>query len=272
MSKLQFLGNLLIVYKLKTLTGLHIGGVKESFEIGGLDNPVIKMPSSIEFFSFFKNVLVKVEEDQPFIPGSSLKGKVRSLLEWEYGDISDSGDPGGREEDIENLSPEILNIRKLFGISPTKQEAIKKAIEKGLFPVRIRVFDAYPLHEIETELKIENSINRITSQANPRNMERVPAGSEFEGKIIIRIFQKEDKKLLIFLLEGFRLLEDDYLGGGGSRGSGRVKFEDIKILFRNRKFYTGEEKEIEIFSGKFDEISSEKLQEILSNLEKSLGD
>jgi CRISPR-associated protein Csm3 len=243
-SQMQFLGNVIITYKLRTITGLHIGGSKDNFEIGGLDNPVIKVPSEVEFDSVFKGKTITVEEDQPYIPGSSIKGKLRSLLEWKYDDIDWNSGNGGSKESIEKLSKEKKNIRKLFGISPTgKEEELKKFIEERLFPVRIRIFDAYPLEEIETELKFENSINRITSKANPRNFERVPAGSEFEGKIVVRIFGEEDAELLNLLSEAFSLLEDDYLGGGGSRGSGRVKFEEVKIVFRDKEFYRNKREE-----------------------------
>lgn len=110
-----------------------------------------------------------------------------------------------------------------------------------------------------TEDKIENSIDRITSSANPRHQERVPAGSEFEIEIVFKVFNLEDKKeehnedkkegynqdheRLLYILEGMKLLEDDFLGGGGSRGNGRVKFEDICIVFRDKKYYRGEGEE-----------------------------
>ena len=245
MDALKFYGNVVINFKLKALTGLHIGGSKDTFEIGGLDNPVIKVPEGTKAFqlkSSFDNFPINVEPGMPYIPGSSLKGKLRSLLEWKYGDIDkESGDVNKGKDNL-NVESEKLLIRKLFGISPTFEKGvITDAIKKGIFPVRIRVFDSYPLidpEEFETELKYENSINRITSRANPRPFERVPAGTEFEGTIIVRIFQKEDWELLQKLAEAFSMLEDDYLGGGGSRGSGRVKLTKVKIFFRDTGYYT----------------------------------
>lgn len=242
METLEFYGNVVVKFKLQTLTGLHIGGNKDTFEIGGIDNPVIKVPENIKPFeinSAFNDSPIRVEPGIPYIPGSSLKGKLRSLLEWKYGDIDPSGDVNKGKEDFDK-NGNILAIRKLFGISPTVDK-LEKAIEKGLFPVRIRVFDSYPLidpENFETELKYENSINRITSKANPRPFERVPAGTEFEGTIIIRIFQKEDWELLQKLAEAFSMLEDDYLGGGGSRGSGRVELTKVKVLFKDTDFYS----------------------------------
>jgi len=273
MDALKFYGNVVINFKLKALTGLHIGGSKDTFEIGGLDNPVIKVPEGTKAFqlkSSFDDSSINVEPGMPYIPGSSLKGKLRSLLEWKYGDIASDGDVN-KEKDNLNVEPEKLAIRKLFGISPTFEKGvINEAIKKGLFPVRIRVFDSYPLiesEEFETELKYENSINRITSRANPRPFERVPAGTEFEGTIIVRIFQKEDWELLQKLAEAFSMLEDDYLGGGGSRGSGRVKLTQVKVSFRDVNYYSSEGEPKELKEGEGPEVlyqAAEELKKLLN--------
>ena len=257
---MEFKGNVVVCYRLKTLTGLHIGGTKDSFEIGGVDNPVIKLTrfsdNQNEYFTV-KSAFggeIKVFPEQPYIPGSSLKGRIRSLLELKYNDVS------------------FDDNSKKFGTPAFRNEAIKKlfgapADEDFKEPVRIRVFDAYPTGKIETELKFENSINRITSKANPRNFERVPAGAEFEGNIIVRVFSNDDSKLLRLLYEGFNLLEDDYLGGGGSRGSGRVKFEKIKVAFRNKEFYENRAKELTLSEGGVNALleASDKLAKLLAN-------
>jgi CRISPR-associated protein Csm3 len=119
-------------------------------------------------------------------------------------------------------------------------------------PPRLRVFDAYPTWEsmqklqgtlgenIFTEIKTENAINRLTSRANPRKVERVPAGVVFFGEMAFHLFAKEDPELLKVVFEGMRLLEDDYLGGYGSRGSGKVRFENIEVVFRPKAYYFGE--------------------------------
>jgi CRISPR-associated protein Csm3 len=251
---MEFKGNVIVHYRLKTLTGLHIGGSKDTFEIGGVDNPVIKLtniPENLLFESAFGGKITVVSE-QPYIPGSSIKGKMRSLLELKYGDVNfDSNSKSFGEPTFKNPL-----IKKLFGAPADKD--FKE-------PIRIRVFDAYPVEKVETELKFENSINRITSKANPRNFERVPAGTEFEGKIVVRIFLEEDNKLLNLLYEGFRLLEDDYLGGGGSRGSGRVKFEKVKVVFRSKEYYESKKNEIVLSEGGIDTLleASHKLQESL---------
>ena len=87
-----------------------------------------------------------------------------------------------------------------------------------------------------TEVKSENAIDRITSQANPRTLERVPAGARFHVRMVLDVLCEEDKALAARLIEGLRLLEDDALGGGGSRGSGRVRFANLKLVWRNRSF------------------------------------
>jgi CRISPR-associated protein Csm3 len=94
-----------------------------------------------------------------------------------------------------------------------------------------------------TEVKSENAVDRITSQANPRTLERVPAGARFSFRIVVDVLCEEDKPLITRIAEGLRLLEDDALGGGGSRGSGRVKFASLKLAWRNKDYYvrgTGE--------------------------------
>ncbi|WP_297445372.1 type III-A CRISPR-associated RAMP protein Csm3 [Desulfurobacterium sp.] len=243
----KFRGNVIIHYRLKTLTGLHIGGSKDSFEIGGVDNPVIKLArlsdNSNEYLTI-KSAFggkINVLPEQPYIPGSSLKGKMRSLLELKYNDVDfDSSSKSFGEPAFGNPL-----IKKLFG-APADKDFNE--------PVRIRVFDAYPVEKVETELKFENSINRITSKANPRNFERVPAGAEFEGKIVIRIFSEKDSELLRLLYEGFSLLEDDYLGGGGSRGSGRVKFEKVKVVFRSKEYYENRKEEVILSEGETDAL------------------
>ena len=183
--------------KMTVLTGLHIGGSKESVEIGGIDNPVIKMAT---------------KSGQPYIPGSSLKGKMRCLLEQ----VNGATQVGGCEL-----------VNKLFGYS-----------EKNL-PSKIIVRDAFLTRDCEewlrncssldmpyTENKFENTIDRIKGIAeHPRQTERVPAGAEFNVEIVINVWDTDDEQELLHLLEqGTALLENDYLGGNGSRGYGQVTF------------------------------------------------
>jgi len=218
---------ILIHGKMKLLTGLHIGDSKENVDIGGVDSPVVR----------------RKDNNQPYIPGSSLKGKIRSLLEIAEGVNADSS---FKKYPSESLIP------ALFG----------SAGDNGL-PSRIIFRDAYLTDEWAdklatsdftdmpfTELKFENVINRIKGTAeHPRQIERIPAGAEFNVEIIINVVtpdandQKADEQkdgYLKLLKKGIRLLEDDYLGGSGSRGYGHVKFEIDweKIKIKDVNSYT----------------------------------
>jgi len=98
-------------------------------------------------------------------------------------------------------------------------------------------------------VKSENAIDRITGQANPRTLERVPAGAKFRTRFVMDVLCEEDAPLFLRVIEGLRLLEDDALGGGGSRGSGRVTFSNLKLVWRGRAFYAEGAAEKEIGAG-----------------------
>lgn len=203
---------------LELLTGLHIGGGNTEMHIGGTDNPVIKNPVN----------------DQPYIPGSSIKGKMRSLLEWELGVVSvTNGAPLGFEH-LDKLSGDQLagakSLLSLFGGAPKPGLPNDLLAEVG--PTRLAFWDCSldqgwveemeDRHLLFTEVKMENSIDRIKGTAeNPRNTERVPAGAKFEFNVSVRIHDNED--LLDTLFRGLRLLEITGLGGSGSRGYGKIK-------------------------------------------------
>ncbi len=192
---------------LELITGIHIGDSKENVEIGGVDSPVVR----------------RKDNNQPYIPGSSIKGKMRSLLDVAHGKSNTTEMPEHA-------------IGKLFGaIGPNNI---------GGIPSRLIVRDAY-LHQESidlfsgseftdmpfTEIKFENTINRVTGVAtHPRQFERVPAGAKFNVEFVINIFGTSDseandneQKHLQLFYSGIKLLEDDYLGGSGSRGYGQVK-------------------------------------------------
>lgn len=242
-----------IEYKLHCETGLQIGAGNTSFEIGGMDNPVIKNPIT----------------GQPYIPGSSLKGKIRSLLEWQYypNDVI--------ENDGKVLNHPKYDVCKLFGLSPGNEEFETDNIQEKVLISRTIVRDASLTEEsvemlqtylgdnIFTEIKAENNINRLTSKATPRFFERVPKGAEFEGEIVFTQYVEEDKKLLKLLFEGMRLLEDNYLGGSGSRGAGKVKFSEINIYIREKEYYMGEGSQKELKNLNLEEIV-ERFHEIIS--------
>jgi len=243
-KNLEFYGKVIIELKIEAETGLHIGGSSEVVKIGGIDNCVIRDPNS----------------NLPYIPGSSLKGKIRNLLEKFLGKVSENGEVHSCKE-IEDA--EKCEICRPFGssvgegriifrdfslIENSKKELEKKRNETGL----------------DTEIKVENVINRLTSQsANLRTMERVPKGTEFEGEIIYNFVKKlgqEDflEKDLKNLSAGLKLLQDDYLGGSGSRGYGKVKIKVVEVRVRKRNYYVGEEEEKKVIERKEKEKKEEK--------------
>ena len=230
-------GILKLKYKIKVKTGLHIGGSKESIEIGGIDNIVIKIP----VYRYKLNSEEKVARNIPYIPGSSLKGKLRALLEWVEKPKNENVKPIAIAKSGDPCNCGECKICKLFGAHKAKNPKE---------PIRLRIDDFYPLPEtiemweevlegVYTELKSENTIDRIKGTAsNPRHTERVIPGSEFEGIITIRIFEGDTFEDTLEVLEkGIKMLEDDYLGGSGSRGYGRVEFENIETIWKSVKNY-----------------------------------
>ena len=214
------LNNILeIKAKLVLQTGLHIGAGDSEMHIGGIDNSVIKHPIT----------------QSPYIPGSSLKGKIRTLLEWRSGAVQ--GSPLSLK-DISKNPEEVKNILRLFGISGDAQNSEQEVAEIGVS--RLAFWDC-ALNEawentirddnqLLTEAKSENTIDRITSTAgNPRQTERVPAGAEFDFKLTLRQFEGDKPELLDLVLKGLKLLELDSLGGSGSRGYGKVKFVELTV-------------------------------------------
>lgn len=192
---------------IELLSGLHIGGGDDTMKIGGIDNGVVK----------------DVNTDKPYIPGSSLKGKMRTLLEWDCGVVGIGDGNPFNSKLIEKLPQDEALIErakvllKLFGD------------KEGAFGMtRINVGDCKLIDEglIVSEAKYENVINRQKGTAeHPRQTERVPAGVKFEFDIRIKVLEEDDEvKLVGMVKQGFELIESDYLGGSGSRGYGRVKF------------------------------------------------
>ncbi len=199
---------------LKLKSGLHIGASKEQAQIGGVDAPIIR----------------RSLDNTPYIPGSSIKGKIRCLLEQSKG---------------VKLGGDKKNINNLFGSS---------GAEDNSHASKIIVRDAYLTSESKealekneytdlpfAEVKFENSIDRIKGQANTgiRQIERIPAGAEFKLEFIINIWDDDTKDNLISLLEeGITLLRNDYLGGSGSRGYGAVEIGDFTedVVFSAAQF------------------------------------
>ena len=221
----MFKENYIIDGKIVCKSGLHIGGSTDGIDIGGSDNPIIRDPIT----------------KYPYIPGSSLKGKLRSLLELSDKKSSESviTNKGGVSSD------ENCIATKLFGLTP-KDDYVDA--EKN-YQTRIIIRDSHPTEETikmwenhkdltdGAELKWENTINRINANANPRNIERVPKGSKFNFEIIFSTYSDNEFENILRLLESIKLLENNYLGGSGSRGSGQVSFENINIYKRDLNYY-----------------------------------
>ena len=218
--------------EIEVLTGLHIGGNKDTLEIGGMDNPVIKDPVT----------------NYPYIPGSSLKGKLRSLLEWYLGipakklaEIKNQKKKlleKGKEKEAKKLKEEIgpcscgtCIVCRLFGSTSDNAKHPTSLIVRDCF------FTEQTLNKITEESlqyieeKAENSINRITGRAsNPRHTERVVPGVRFSFELNFKVFdEKDEEEFKNAISTALALLEKDYLGGNGSRGYGRIKFHNLTI-------------------------------------------
>src|SRR5208282_5617502 len=247
-TELKFVGKLILEGVMTCETGLHVGAGKGSLEIGGSDNPVVK-----DAFG------------RPYVPGSSLRGKIRSLLEQSSGlavptELVYLSRRKGQEVRIHQSDRPDDDICLLFGRNPGRMERVQGETldTTQATPARLAVYDApldpdsitvqmrENLDDELTEVKSENAIDRITSQANPRTLERVPAGARFRVRLVLDVLCEEDKALAARVVEGLRLLEDDALGGGGSRGSGRVRFANLKLNWRNRAFYASGGAEAEL--------------------------
>src|SRR5579864_1074675 len=250
-TQLKLIGKLLLEAELHCETGLHVGAGKGSLEIGSSDNPVVK-----DAFG------------RPYIPGSSLRGRLRALLEQSSGlavptELVYLSRRKGQEVRIHQSDRPDDEICLLFGRNPGRMDRVAgETLESSqATPARLAVYDApldpdsitaqmrENLDDELTEVKSENAIDRITSQANPRTLERVPAGARFHFRLVMDVLCAEDRELLARLVEGLRLLEDDSLGGGGSRGSGRVALSNLKLIWRGRGFYASGTAEQELLSG-----------------------
>jgi len=214
---------------IQAVTGLHIGGSNMTLQIGGVDNEIVK----------------NAEDGMPYIPGSSLKGKMRSLLEQSLGEI---GSAQGR---LINHGPsKIGKVPLLFGRTDDKNHK-----EITNVPSRVIFRDCFvsdkdffkkaknldlPFSEVKTEIVLD----RITASATPRQIERVPAGVKFGFEVVLNVFEGKEEfeelpeeEAVKMLFGGMQLLQEDYLGGSGSRGSGQIKFLIDNVFERNVDSY-----------------------------------
>lgn len=226
MSEIRQQATVRVTGTLLLRSGLHIGAGKDSVEIGGIDNPVIKHPVTGE----------------PYIPGSSVKGKLRFLLEWAFGKIRADGHAWGFDD--KQTVAEDDPILRIFGNALKQWKA---------GPTRLLVRDC-PLcekdqkryretpdrfFEEKTEVLIDRIAGKAHSNVGPRQTERVPSGIGFDFEMLFRLYDTgdggvRDHACLNWTLLGLALLEQDALGGSGSRGYGRIEFQDINLLVAER--------------------------------------
>lgn len=245
----RLIGKVAVLAELKALTGLRIGAATSALEIGGIDNPVLRDPIT----------------KRPYVPGSSLKGKLRSLLtkvhelplrqlgrvqlHWcerpqeyagcpvcaTFGEFPSA--PGGGPLDF--VTPTRLTVRD----APL---SLYVELDQGEQARRV----PWDSEEFETDLpytevKTEVALDVVTAASNPRQMERVPPGAIFDTELLFTVYRSADglidpemeKKRLREVFAAMRLLEDDYLGSSGTRGYGKVKFQKIRVRWRPLEFY-----------------------------------
>lgn len=253
MKSVKLLGRVVITGEIVAKSGLHIGGSPGALAIGNVDLPVIRDQKT----------------NQPYIPGSSLKGKMRSLSEKLSGAPQNKsigkdvmmhvagGDKRDYRSDEEYVTVGAQQYRD-FWVNPLFGTPGEVGFEVPA-PNRLIVRDVPMLSDAKanppldgsaeyfqtlktdlpfTEVKWEAAIDRVTSAATPRQIERVPAGAVFGPmELVMSMFLKEDVNLLGHLLTALQLVEDDYLGGQGSRGSGKVIFRNLTVEIRGGDNY-----------------------------------
>lgn len=225
-------GRLLLRFTIEAVTGLHIGGSPGVLAIGNVDNPVIRDPIT----------------SQPYIPGSSLRGKMRSQMEKQHG--RPQNNRIGQVTIHTCKTPDAYrdcNVCKTFGIpgeyahSETSRLVVRDA---RLTDASVELLKNARTDLPFTEVKWEAAIDRVTSAATPRQQERVPAGAQFGGELIFSLYSFDGRErnfaeLALFsnVLEALELVEDDYLGGQGARGSGKVKFSALELTLKRNSRY-----------------------------------
>ncbi|GAB4533102.1 MAG: type III-A CRISPR-associated RAMP protein Csm3 [Anaerolineales bacterium] len=255
-KQITLYGRVFIEATIVAKTGLHIGGSGSDLEIGGLDKEVIRNP------------LTK----RPYIPGSSLRGKMRSQMEKLLG--LPQNRPIGqvtihtcktKTEFEKNGGCQVCTV---FGV-PAEMD-YDNATRLVVRDAELTDDSAEKLNDARTdllyaELKTEVAIDRVTSAATPRTMERVPADAEFgPTELVFSIYEAADYDRLKTVIDALQLVEDDYLGGSGSRGYGKVEFTKIKVYARNGKDY-GKRQEYRKFG------SVQELADDLENLKNWLA-
>lgn len=222
MSSVKLVKKIVYTGTITLKTGLHIGGTNVALNIGGPDKFVVRNPIS--------NI--------PYIPGSSLKGKMRALIEVYHRSV----DIDEKKGDVKASSDPDSVSGYLFGVSAdSKNKESKRYASRLIVRDSDLIIDEDPELKVQripdfsntdlpyTESKTEVAIDRVTAKANPRTFERVPAGVQFKLNMVLNIFENDDENRLKKTLEqAIKLLHDDYLGGHGSRGYGQVQIDIVK--------------------------------------------
>ena len=185
-------------------TGLHIGGDDSFSAIGAIDSPVVRDQLSRD----------------PIIPGSSLKGKMRSLLARDMGTAP--------QEKTSGFEADCAEIKRLFGSSAENSNEAGTGMQIS----RLQFRDCFLINKDALpqvfENKFENTIDRLTAKANPRQIERVIRGAKFGFELMYKVENESQiDEDFANIAKAIHLLENDYLGGGGTRGNGRVSFENL---------------------------------------------
>ena len=219
-TKIQITG------KIEVVTGMHIGSSSAFAAIGAVDSPIVK----------------DARTKLPMIPGSSFKGKMRTLLAKVY-----------NENLASKPDDDAPCLTRLFGSAKKDQVKRSRVLIADMIMSNAQELRNQGLQSL-TEVKFENTINRVTAVAMPRQIERAIRGSVFDLDII---YEAEEEKEIVedmeILANGFKLLQYDYLGGNGSRGYGKVKFLDLNA---------------EVVIGDVDEKILQKCNEMLEKVMK----
>lgn len=269
----MLIGKIVIQGDISVKTGIRIAGTTTGLKIGGIDQPVIT-----DAFG------------KPYIPGSSLKGKMRSLIEKKEGVFLNKTHKvkvkiKGEEIEIEEpyahecedaKSYQHCSVCKIWGILGT--EKIKGVSTLTRLIVRDVKLDETSITEemkdnleLEwTEIKMETAIDRYKGTAlsgSLRTLDRVPAGARFSPmEMIYNVYEENDKEMLKKVFEAMELLEQDYLGGMGSRGYGKIKFDNINVFWNTAQDYeTGNLNQRKVFEGK---LSEEEIKNDVSLIAK----
>jgi len=252
---IQLKKKILVRGQITALTGIAIGGSNSAMNIGGVDKGVIRNPTN----------------NQPYIPGSTLKGKMRSLLELRDGTIGDKAMGAVKNGPSENYR--AMSVRLFGSASNDDRQRPARVVVRDAYLIKKQVrkdSDFFKNTDLPyTEVKTEVVIDRITSKAMPRQLERVPAGAKFDFELVVNIYGdlhevsddddeaaiktklkdssvKEESELLPNLFAAMRLVQDDYIGGSGSRGSGRIAFNIESVSERGESYYTESIEEIDV--------------------------